>query len=449
MRTDLTPVLMMVPYFAPQSHAAMFRAHKLAKYLPEYGYKPIVVTTDTNYLYNDDPGLLAELPPEVEIHRARYVEPTLRGLRMALGGADRRFVTLKNAAKISVGGIEAGSPSRKASSGLSLGSMAARLFGDWPDRYWTWSGPAERLAQKLIRQHEIRLLYTSANPVSFLRAAKRLRENNDIAWVFDSRDPLGYGRKHTAVHFLAREIEHRLLKSALAKADHVSGLANAYGQIFFDLYGLPEERWSFIPTGLDEDYIQNLPPSTKGRDLLHVGEVMADQSPHCFVTFEAMLQAGGADAPFDRLVFVGRREINEPIIRRMTSNLPLVRERFVFLDHRPQAEVYELMRNARACLLVPGPSRYWWTNFAKLVDYIGLGVPVIAHVPPISEARHELEKTGTAFFLTADAAADSDGLADWLRSDKLPADTAHSARYTARRQVEDFAALFGRFLKDR
>ena len=80
-KRELTPLLMMTPYFAPQSHAAMFRAHKLARYLPDHGYQPIVVTTDINYLYNDVPSLLSELPPEVEIHRARYIEPTLRGVR--------------------------------------------------------------------------------------------------------------------------------------------------------------------------------------------------------------------------------------------------------------------------------------------------------------------------------------------------------------------------------
>src|SRR5690606_41469670 len=88
---------MLVPYFAPQTHAAMFRAHKLAKYLPEYGFRPVVVTTDINYLYNEDPRLLEELPDCVQIHRARYIEPTARGLRMAPGGRDRTCSATKKA----------------------------------------------------------------------------------------------------------------------------------------------------------------------------------------------------------------------------------------------------------------------------------------------------------------------------------------------------------------
>jgi hypothetical protein len=437
---------MLVPYFAPQSHAAMFRAHKLAKYLPKYGYKPIVVTTDVNYLYNEDSSLLAELPPEVEIYRGRYIEPTLRGISMALGGPDRRFIALKAAGKVAVGSGGASARGTQNNRTLSIGGLVADVIGNWPDRYWTWTRPATRLAEQLIRQHDIRLLYTSANPVSFLRAGIRLKQRHRLAWLFDSRDPLGYGQKHRASNGLARWIEDRILKASMACADHVSGLSGAYGSIFFDLYGLEEHKWTFIPTGFDEDYAPMSVPNKRSRNLLYVGEVMANQSTHVFETLECMLGQKNVKPLFNRLVFVGRREVNEPIIRRMTANLPHLSERLLFLDHRSQIEVYALMREARACLLVPGLSRYWWNNFAKLVDYIGLSVPVIAHVPPVSEARHELEKAGTAFFLGADSAADARALAKWLQADPNQEPSAYAMHYTAHQQVADFSALFDRLL---
>ena len=84
-------VLIVTPFFAPQNHAAVFRAYKLAKYLPQFGWKPIVLTVDTQYEFNEDAALLTDLPNEVEVIRARYIEPTLRGVRMALGGRDRTF----------------------------------------------------------------------------------------------------------------------------------------------------------------------------------------------------------------------------------------------------------------------------------------------------------------------------------------------------------------------
>ena len=182
--SHLAPVLMLVPYFAPQTHAAMFRAHKLAKYLPQFGYRPIVVTTDINYLYNEDEGLLGELPPSVEVHRARHVEPTLRGLRMMLGGCDRTFAALKRGGAYDKFGTETPVPTVSRWPRPSMADVV-RVLGEWPDRYWTWSLTARALCRRLIREHDIQLLYTTAVPVSPLRTAQLLQHEFGLRWVAD------------------------------------------------------------------------------------------------------------------------------------------------------------------------------------------------------------------------------------------------------------------------
>ena len=52
----------------------------------------------------------------------------------------------------------------------------------------------------------------------------------------------------------------------------------------------------------------------------------------------------------------------------------------------------------KACL-IPGYDALWWTNFAKMVDYIALQVPVLAMVPMVSEARAELLKAKIGIFI--------------------------------------------------
>lgn len=431
---------MLVPYFGPQTHAAMFRSHKLAKYLPAHGFKPIVVTTDKNYLYNDDPQILNELPSDVEIHRARYIEPTLRGIRMALGGKDRTFSAVKNEKRLDIAGDRSSSRTNWLG-GWNIGGMVSQILGDFPDRHWPWSAPAYRLGSKLIAERRIRLMYTSANPVSFLRAANRLRRKHDIRWLFDARDPLGYGQKHCSESQIAILQERAILRRSMDLADHVTGLASTYGQIFFDLYGLPGEKYSFIPTGLDESYLDGLSPKTREAFLLHVGEVMPDQSKYAFQVLDRLLSLHGGVDTFDQIIFVGRREINEPRVKTLTAGMPHLQSRLSFVDHCPQTAVYDLVRRAKACLLVPGAERYWWTNFAKLCDYICLGAPVIAHVPAISEARRELEKAETAFFLQGDCSYDSAQLTAWLNNSDAILPLKYAERYTAKRQAADFAGV--------
>lgn len=451
----LKPVLMLVPYFAPQTHAAMFRAHKLAKYLPQLGYRPVVVTTDINYLYNEDKALLGELPPEAEVHRARFIEPTLRGVRMALGGKDRTFSALKRDAVTAAPVMIAADAQPKARPiaggrrwGVSTGEIV-RLLGEWPDRHWTWALAAERLCRRLISSQGIRLLYTSAVPVSPLQTAMRLQQAFGMKWVADFRDPVGYGRKHSASGVIDSALERRILQQSMRRADCVTGLAHAYGQIFFDLYDLPEHRYRFIPTGLDEAYLsgENRCEPTPGM-LLHVGEVMPNQSSYAF----AVLARARAIAPEAttalHLVFVGRREINEPRVQALVSSIADWDIPVTFIDHASQTEVYALARRSQACLLIPGRHRYWWNNFAKLVDYLALRVPVIADVPAMSESRHELSKTGQGFFLTGDLSHDVAALIEWLKQPVSEAINDYGQRYTARQQARSFAQVFDNLMAD-
>ncbi len=180
-------VLIITPFFAPQSHAAVFRAYKLAKYLPKFGWKPYVISTDINYNYNEDSSLLDELPKEVEIYRARYIEPSLRGLRMALGGEDRTFKALKEVSAPPSKSI------RNVARELNIAQKVYQyLLGAWltiPDAYWTWRRSTVSLASKLIAEHDIPIVFTSADPYTSHQIGYELKTTKSIRWVADFRDP--------------------------------------------------------------------------------------------------------------------------------------------------------------------------------------------------------------------------------------------------------------------
>lgn len=450
-----TPILILTPYFAPQTHAAMFRVHKLVKYLPEHGFRPLVVTTDINYLYNEDPQLLAELPDSVEVIRARYIEPTARGIRMALGGADRTFAALKSRYQASA---VASGPPRQTGAGSSArlpagwASALVRTFAEWPDRHWTWTLAAEQACCRLIEQHNIRLLYTTANPFSPLRLALKLQKRYGLRWVADFRDPAGYGQKHTARGMVAQAMEHDLLSRTMAKADRVTGLAESYGAIFFDLFALPSEKYSFIPTGVDMAYLPkttNL-PLNQAKRVLFIGEFMPNQSTYVFQVLAKAQQLAPTTVQGLEFVFIGRQEINQPLVTRLLQSLPDWSYPISFVDHLPQSQLYAHIQTAYACLLTPGKNRYWWTNFAKMVDYIGLNCRVIADVSAVSEVRNELQKAGLGFFLdNDDLIQDAERLVAWIASEQSAMPTAYTQRYTATSQAKAFAAIFEELLNDR
>lgn len=442
-------VLIVTPFFAPQSHAAVFRAYKLARYLPRLGWKPFVLTTDVNYNYNEDPSLLPALPPEVEVVRARYVEPTLRGLRMTLGGRDRSFKALKAEGLIAARAPRSGPPEQ---AGLlaRAGRNLRELFLNSPDAYWTWYGPAVRAARRLIRRHGIPLVLTSADPYTCHHIGLALQREG-CKWVADLRDPHAYNHHTAARHWRVLAAQRALERAAATRADAVTVASSAIAMILTDMHGLQDDsRLCFIPTGLDEELLPSpgSSPPRAGRYLVFAGEYLPEYGAGFLEAFSAAGAPPGSAAAEVKLLFVGRAEVNGPLLRPHLDRLGLT-HRVEILDQVPQRELYALLAGAEAGVLLTGPLSHWWCLHAKLVDYLAMKKPVLAMVPDPSEARTRLSRAGLGVFLDGGDGARAHRLADFL-SGRLPppvADADECARYTAGRQAEAFVGVFESLLK--
>ncbi|MCX7804002.1 MAG: hypothetical protein N3A38_02320 [Planctomycetota bacterium] len=442
-------VLIITPFFAPQTHAAVFRAYKLAKYLPRLGWKPYVVTTDINYLYNEDPSLLEALPPEVEIVRARYVEPTMRGLRMALGGRDRTFKALKAAGLIKPsagdGGGKAGSRGPLA---RAYDYLRERFLNN-PDAYWTWKGPALRAAKALIERCGIRLVYTTCIPYTCNLIGRKLQRMG-CRWVADFRDPAGCSFRVCSQHHPVFIRQRRIIRMTLEHADAITGLSSMYGPMLEDSFGIyREDGVYFITTGLDEELLPppGSPPPREDRYIIFSGEYLREYGDWFLRVFAAAAARPEVAAPGVKLLIVGRREINEPLVAPHAKRLGI--EGLVeFVDHVPQRELYRLIGGAMACVLLGGVYNLWWCLFAKLVDYIAMRKPVLAMVPDPSEARTRLTRAGLGIFLDGPEEAAAGRLGEFLlgRGPEIRPDAVECAKYTAESQALAFAGVFEKVL---
>ncbi|MDZ4660849.1 MAG: hypothetical protein SGJ18_04445 [Pseudomonadota bacterium] len=437
--TDRKTVLLVTPFFAPQSHAAVFRVHKLAKYLCEYGWKPIVLTVDRNYNYNEDPNLIEELPKEVEIHRVKYVEPSLRGLRMWLGGKDRSYLQIKKSARTH----------------LSMDSIKKKgivekiyhyLLAHWlwvPDPYWTWCRPAIRKGLDLIRKNNIRVIYTTCLPYTCNVIGNELKQKSDCAWVADFRDPATYSQTTCSqideVFMLQREIERMTHRNA----DVVTGLAASYRNIFYDLYR--SNKTVFIPTGVDEKLFESQ-ASVEALDspyILFCGEYLKEYGDHFFKILSQVLARPEIKSTGLKFLIVGHEEINrlwtEESIEKFNLNNSVM-----FRDHVSQSVLYQYIKGAKAVVLIPGRTAFWWANFAKMVDFIGLKKSVIAMVPDPSEARSELTKCGLGIFLDGDQSAQIETLVRFFTvdQDKSKINDKECERYWASAMTKSFVEIF-------
>ena len=63
-------IIIVAPHFPPSNLAAVHRARLFAKYLPEFGWEPIVVTIHHKY-YEEKPDwdLFKTLPPDLRVEK--------------------------------------------------------------------------------------------------------------------------------------------------------------------------------------------------------------------------------------------------------------------------------------------------------------------------------------------------------------------------------------------
>lgn len=438
-------ILLVTPFFAPQTHAAVFRAFKLAKYLPQHGWNVHVVTVDTNYNYNEDPNLLSQLPKNVTVHRARYIEPTFRGLRMALGGKDRTFKAMKSTNAFQPKVVDTSNPAPEKQ---SFYQWILKHYLNVPDAYQTWIRPALGVARQVAKSHDCKIVYTTCVPYSCNVIGSELQKDG-MKWVADFRDaPTFCFRTHSDVARIynrQREIERHTLFSA----DVTTGLSSTYNLILSEMYNLPSEKeMRFIPTGIDDAYIpQKSEQSSVEPYVIFVGEYLREYSPYFFEVFAKSLKSPELTVKNIKLKVVGNRQINEPLLRPILEKLE-IENRVEISDHVDQSRLYKMIQESVGGVILSGSTRYWWTNFAKLVDYIGLKKPVFAAVSTLSESRRVLTDTQLGIFLDGNVEKDVNTFVKAVNSGSknIQGSAQHCRQYLASEMAASFNAIFERLL---
>ncbi|CAA9265028.1 MAG: hypothetical protein AVDCRST_MAG93-2362, partial [uncultured Chloroflexia bacterium] len=146
-------VLLIAYDFPPRGGSGVFRAAKFARYLPEWGWQPVVVTVEGEGPHPDH-RLLAELPPDIEVQR---VQPLGRRWR-------------KNGPQATT---DLGMPTSRT-------GWRARLK-PWlvPDAQLAWVPGAWRAAERQLRHSHIDAVLTSGPPFS----------THLVGWLLKRRHP--------------------------------------------------------------------------------------------------------------------------------------------------------------------------------------------------------------------------------------------------------------------
>jgi glycosyltransferase involved in cell wall biosynthesis len=397
---------MLAYLFPPLAGAGVQRSVKFAKYLPEHGIDPTVITTRSRWYPAKDPTLMTDLPPGMRVIRAFEV-PLHR---------------LHQAAAIVLGR-------------LRLGALAAVI--PWPDQHAGWIPGAVSAGLREIRRSRPDVLYSTAAPMSAHLAALILHRLTGIPWVADFRDEWTHNAELERLGPLARA-RASLESAVMRRAAAVTVVAD-----YFTLAGEDRSKRVLIPNGVDPDDLAGIAgtPDEQRFRIAFVGTLYGgrDCGP-LQAALRRLVERGVIDPALAEFRVVGNVWVPGGVA---LSGMSVVETGY--LEHgRALREMAEA--SVLTVCLPPGSQ----STTGKIWEYLSSGRPVLAVAPRESDAYRLVEELGAGYAVDPSDAAGLDAALEELYSDWRSGRLGERegvrervlSRYSRRKLAGDLAAVF-------
>jgi hypothetical protein len=462
-------VLLVSYTFPPQYDVSARRAAKLCKYLPEAGWRPVVLTKDwTTDVAAEDRRVYAitmdqnavDALGDVTVVRSPYRsrDNALRRLHQRLGGVyDDSHTSVRedsgdieaataNGRVATNGGVATWTPPALTRRALSLFSPT---FGDFPDAFRGWVEPAVRAGIDVVRRERVDAICSLCPPATAHVVASEIARRTGLPWVaqFDDLYSFHLERQKRSAWRPYTDRRHR---EWLGRATFAGAITPAMLLYLTRTYGLDGD---VVVVGFDPDEDPMVERQKHDRLLLaYTGSVYpGDQRPD--ILFDALDRVirddGGANPPIE-MIFAGTGRDDE--LKASLRAFPDAERACRFLPRLTPIDALRLQRQADALVLLnctnPSPDEGTLSFPAKAFEYLNAGRPILA-LPgdPGGWGDRLLESTraGTTAYSAESAAAVLAGwLGAWRTAAAVPyhGDRKEIARYSQPRQ----AATLGRLL---
>ena len=368
-------VLMIAYDFPPVGGSGMLRTVKFVKYLPVFGWHPIVLAIEKNAenIAYVDSSLLDSLNKNATIYRARIIEPY--HLYRIFGGKQKQ-------------GSRESSVLHANTDGGGFGTKLRNIFQSFliPDSKIGWFPGAIKRGRKIFRDHSIDAIYSTSPKNTAHIIARWLSIKYKKPWIADFRDPWsGYFVKPP---MLFRQLDCFMEKNVIDSAQRIIAAWPGILNDVKDRYGKSyDDKCVLLPNGFDEeDYVDISPVVCKQFTIAYAGIFYKDRTPESLFRGLSMLFKERPELKNNiRVVFIG---IRDPLLNNLIKNYDLgdVINHVTYCSHK---ECLNYLSGAHALFLntlencVPG----------KLYEYIGLRRPILALVPETTVVAEIINET--------------------------------------------------------
>ena len=387
-------VLVITYYWPPSGGSGVQRWLKFAKYLPEYGWEPVIYTPLNPEANSTDEALMKDVRPGTTVLKRRILEPY--NFYKILVGSKKQIK-----ANLVAGGGERKSLVQK----LSL-FIRGNLF--IPDPRILWVGPSVRYLKKYLKQHPVDAIVSTGPPHTMHLIAKRLSKATGTPWLADFRDPWTeiFYFKHLGLSKWAFNRHRSLEQGVLDSADSVVVVSSKMQKDFEKRTKTPVE---IITNGFDpEDFTATPDCSANGPacreavsaaadtrsgkfHLVHTGLLVDNGNPN--LLWEVLGEKAAADPKFrERLEIRTMGQTDGTIISDISANG--LDANFVNMGYVAHGTAVEWQQKASLLLL---PLRKEPEAAAiltgKFFEYLAAGPRILAFGPTDGDLARALEET--------------------------------------------------------
>ena len=336
-------ILIITYSFPPSNHAAVHRILRFCKWLPRYGWEPIILTVKDGHYDRYDTELNKFVPDDLKVYKASSFELN-----------DRFWGKIQKRGMIRIA---------------------------IPDRQITWVPDAVLKGKQLINKHGINIVFTTLGPYSTALIGYFLKRITGVKWVMDYRDPWCLNPLKS-LSPLRYALEKRLEDLMLHYSDYNLTTSDLMTNLFRENYPEIANRFCTITNCYDEELqyvneVESINQSNRKFRIVHTGSFYTRREPTNFLKalIELMKKYPNLQDKIEVLLVGGiSRSIKEEILN--INGIRLID--FRFIGTIPYQESMQYICSADLLLAINGTEKR--DNIfipAKTFDYIAARRPIL------------------------------------------------------------------------
>ncbi|MEA3317025.1 MAG: glycosyl transferase family 1, partial [Bacteroidota bacterium] len=169
-------VLIITYYWPPSGGAGVQRWLKFAKFLPKYGWNPIIYTPENGEIPVTDKSLHKDISKETKVIKRKIWEPYTWY---------KKFIGQKNNQKINVGFLSENQKPKFTE------KISVWIRGNFfiPDARKFWIKPSVKFLKTYLKNNNVDAIISTGPPHSMHLIAMQLQKKLNLPWIADFRDP--------------------------------------------------------------------------------------------------------------------------------------------------------------------------------------------------------------------------------------------------------------------